>query len=720
VDLIQTLIVCEKPDAAARVARALDDDSDPRRTETQGVPYYECRRGKETIFVCSALGHLYAVNSKTHTGRRYYPVWDYAWKPKNVIDKESAKLARWIQVISRVAEKADRFINACDYDVEGSLIGYTILRYACKQAHSKAERMKFSTMTEKELQIAYKTRAPHLDLSQAEAGQCRHELDYLYGINLSRLLTESALKQNRGYSTLSTGRVQGPTLKFVVQREDEIQCFAPAPFWTICATITHDSKTYQIEFEKEKILILAAARRVVDSCKNALLEVANIESHNIWQLPPYPFDLSTLQSEAYRDFGFSPARTLAIAERLYLDALISYPRTSSQKLPPDTGYRDILRGLARRPQYEALASKLANHAGVRPNQGPKQDPAHPAIYPTGESPKRALIQPEANLLDLIIKRFMATFAEQSLREATKLTLTKAPYNFFLKGSRLLKEGWIEFYRPYASDESETLPGLKIGDKVPIKNIELVEKSTEPPPRYNPSSLLRKMEDANIGTKATRAEIIEILYRRGYIKETRIQATPLAQKVISILDKYCPLITDSDFTAQLENQMEKIQAEHSSRPEVLAQTIEHLRPVMLSLISRENELGAQLSEIVVAQRKSNVTFSYPCPSCGSNLTIVRSRSSGKRFIGCTGFQNGCKFTLPLPQFGTLTITQRNCKICGFQLIMIRSKGRRPMISCPRCYTMRPKAKATADTIAESKQAQPSDVGSLLEVPPLVKD
>jgi DNA topoisomerase I len=720
VDLIQTLIVCEKPDAAGRVARALDDDTDPHRTETQGVPIYECQRGKETIFVCSALGHLYTVDSKTHAGRRYYPVWDYTWKPKYLVDKDPAKLARWIHAISQIAKESDRFINACDYDVEGSLIGYTILRYACNQAHSKAERMKFSTMTEKELQTAYKTRAAHLDVSQAEAGQCRHELDWLYGINLSRLLTESALKQNRGYSTLSTGRIQGPTLKFVVQREDEIQCFAPTPFWTIDATISHAGETYQIEYEKEKIHVLVEARQVVDHCKNVLLEVANIEAHNIRQPPPFPFDLSTLQSEAYRHFGFSPARTLAIAEKLYLDALISYPRTSSQKLPSDIGYQDILRGLARIPHYGALASKLANHAGIRPNQGPKQDPAHPAIYPTGESPKRALVQPEANLLDLIVKRFMATFTEPSLREATKLTLTKDPYNFFLKGSHLVEEGWIEFYRPYASDDSQNLPDLRIGDKIPIKNIEFFEKFTEPPPRYNPSSLLRKMEETNIGTKATRAEIIEILYRRSYIKETRMQATPLAQKIISILDKYCPLITDSDFTAQLENQMEKLQAEQASRQEVLAQTLEHLRPVMLSLISKENELGAQLSDVVASQRRSNLTFSYPCPSCGSNLMIIRSRSSGKRFIGCIGYEKGCRFTLPLPQFGTLTITQRTCKICGFQLIMVRSKRRRPMVSCPRCYASKSKARGTVDTVRAPKEAQASVAEDLLEVPPLVKD
>src|SRR5256884_1252345 len=562
--MMQTLIVCEKPDAAARVARPLDEDGDPRRIETQGVTFYESRNKHESIVICSAIGHLYAVDSKTRTSRRYYPVWDFDWKPKHLIDKKSARLARWIQVISSLANKADRFINACDYDVEGSLIGYTILRYACQGADSKAQRMKFSTMTEKELRSAYKTLAPHLDIQLVEAGRTRHELDWLYGINLSRLLTQSALKQNRGYSTLSTGRVQGPTLKFVVQREEEIQCFAPTPFWTIDATIQHQGQTYPLEYTKEKVPTLAEATQISVDCKNALLEVANIETQTIQQPPPYPFDLSTLQSEAYRHFGYTPSRTLALAERLYLDALISYPRTSSQKLPPDVGYSEILRGIAARAEYRSLVSKLTNRTSLRPNQGPGQDSAHPAIYPTGESPKRRLLHPEANLLDLIIKRFMATFAESSLLETTKLILRKDQHSFFLKGSKLLRDGWIEFYRPYASEPDQKLPDLRVGEKVPIKKIDAVEKFTEPPSRYNPSSLLHKMEDENLGTKATRAEIIEILYRRGYIKDIRIQATPVAAKIISILDSYCPMITDSGFTSQVESQMEEIRSGSATR------------------------------------------------------------------------------------------------------------------------------------------------------------
>jgi DNA topoisomerase-1 len=718
VEVVQTLIVCEKPDAAARVARALDEDGDPRRVENQGVPFYESHSRQETILVCSALGHLYAVDSKTHISRRYYPVWDFEWKPKHLIDKKSARLARWIQVISSLADKVDRYINACDYDVEGSLIGYTILRYACHGADSKALRMKFSTMTEKELRSAYKTLAPHLDIPLVEAGRSRHELDWLYGINLSRLLTESALKQNRGYSTLSTGRVQGPTLKFVVDREEEAQCFAPTPFWTIDATLTEKGKDYNLEYEKERISTLAEAEQVVRDCRNAILEVETSESRNIQESPPYPFDLSILQSEAYRHFGYTPSRTLALAERLYLEALISYPRTSSQKLPPDIGYSEILRGIANMAQYRHLASKLTLQPALRPNQGPKEDPAHPAVYPTGESPKRPLIQPEANLLDLIIRRFMAAFAEASLRESSKLTLKKEPHRFFLRGSRLVREGWTQFYKPYTSEESQELPDLKVGDRTQLKKVQAPQKFTEPPPRYNPSSLLRKMEDKNIGTKATRAEVIEILYRRGYIKNIRIEATPLAVKIISLLSKYCPLIIDPGFTAKVEISMDNIQTLQTTRARVLSETLDHLRPIMLDLIAREDEIGSQLADVVTSQRIASLTFDYPCPQCRSKLKIIRSRTSGKRFIGCTGYEKGCRFTLPLPQFGNLSITHMNCKVCGFQLVQARTRGRRPMISCARCYSNKTKATAPGASLPSSG-SQPA-TSSLVEAASLVKD
>src|SRR6266581_3353855 len=268
---IKTLIICEKPDAAQRVARALDEENLPQKLESQGVPYFKCHTRTGPLIICSALGHLYGVDSKGRSSRRSYPVWDYHWAPKHLVDRTSARLARWVRVIGSLATNMDRYINACDYDIEGSVIGHTILQYACDGAAVKALRMKFSTMTERELRFAFQKLDPKAELPIVDAGKCRHELDWLYGINLSRLLTESSLKQGRGYATLSTGRVQGPTLGFVVEREGEISCFTPTPFWTVDATVARDGQTYTLEYEKEKIPTIAEAEQVVRDCKNAVL-----------------------------------------------------------------------------------------------------------------------------------------------------------------------------------------------------------------------------------------------------------------------------------------------------------------------------------------------------------------------------------------------------------------------------------------------------------------
>ena len=682
-EVIQILILCEKPDAAARVAQALDEDSQPLRTEAHGVPFYKATRGKQTLFVCSAIGHLYGVDSKGKSSRRNYPAWICDWKPRHLIDKKSLRLARWLSVIKSLAASSDRCINACDYDIEGSLIGYTILRYACDRADKKALRMKFSTMTEEDLMGAYGRLIPSLDLSQVEAGRCRHEIDWLYGVNLSRVLTESALKAGKGYATLSTGRVQGPTLKFIVDRDDEIQSFAPFPFWTIDAKIRHRGQTYAIEYEKSSIPTTSAAHQIVQECENAVLMVERADVYQTTSESPHPFDLSTLQSEAYRHFGLNPARTLALAEKLYLDGLISYPRTSSQGLPPDIGYQEILRKISVDSNYRLLATNLANRPFLRPNNGARTDPAHPAIYPTGVGTRRAL-QQETNLLDLIIRRFMATFAESSLHENTNITLEKHPHRFFLKGKKLIQEGWIECYRPFASYDDKQIPVLAIGDKVSIDSIGASESFTQPPHPYNPSSILRKMEDTNIGTKATRAETIETLYQRDYIEGNQIRPTTLALKITNLLNQECPAILDAEFTANLEERMDKIRTNEATRVEVLTEAIEHLRPIMQELASKSDLFGPELSQIVANQKAARATFDYPCPSCESRMVIIRSKTTGKRFIGCTGYYKGCRFSLPLPQYGTITIMNRNCKTCGFQLVRSWSPRRRILISCPRCY------------------------------------
>lgn len=690
-----TLIICEKPDAASHLAEALGSDG-TKKVQRNGVPYYELYKGGNKILVCSALGHLYQVDSKDSIGRRHWPVWDVVWKPKHLVEKGQKRTEVWLRSIGEIAKEADQFVNACDYDIEGSLIGYTILKYACG-ADRKAKRMKFSTLTEKELRSAYDHLMPQLDYPLVNAGMCRHEVDWLYGINLSRSLTESAHVYSGKYATISTGRVQGPTLKFVVDREVEILTHVPLPYWTIETLVILKGADVPVEYELDKIEVRAQADKVVQECDGRTGQVQDLDARNMRLAPPTPFDLTTLQGDAYRHFGFTPSQSLGLAERLYLDALISYPRTSSQKLPDSIGYAEIVGGLAKYSKYEVLAQKLLSSKKLSPNEGKKDDPAHPAIFPTGNPPKRKLEPREEKLLDLVVRRFMATFGPEAVKQSSKATLAVQGHKFYLRGSRILEPGWIEYYRPYANFEEIALPQISVGEEFRMKWISAKEKYTQPPPRFNPSSLLRLMEDENIGTKATRAEITETLYKRKYLKGERIGATPLAFDVIGLLERYCPKVIDVGFTRELEHKMEKIESGENDRESVVLQAVEDLKPIVEALKEHEARIGKRLSETIKGMRESEVTLISPCPDCGSNLVVIRSRKSGKRFIGCSGrWKTECRFSLPLPQFGLLTLLEKNCPDCGFQMVQVRSKGRRPMVSCPRCFVRKMKAKAQVIT------------------------
>ena len=680
-----TLVICEKPDAALHVAEALSESGEATKRHKHGAPYYQIDTNGERIIVCSAIGHLYQVDAKGSSERRNYPVWDFAWKPKHQVERGQRRQELWLQAIAELSEGVDTYINSCDYDLEGSLIGYMILKYACNGADQVAKRMKFSTLTEKELREAYTNPMPRLDFPLVYAGMCRHEVDWLYGVNLSRALTESAYKFSQRYSTLSTGRVQGPTLRFVVEREKEIVTFVPVPYWTIEAVVEIDEREMVAEYQVERLETSREAEQVVEKSSGRMGNVEDLESKRYHLVPPTPFDLSTLQAEAYRHFGLLPTHSLGIAERLYLDALISYPRTSSQKLPTTIGYREILSGLSKIPQYEKHSSTLLSARALRPNEGKKTDPAHPAIYPTGVSPKRRLEPREEKVFDLIVRRFMAAFGSAAIRESEKVTVKVDDLRFLVRGSRILDKGWTVFYEPYSKLEEIILPPISVGQKVAFEKVSAEKKFTQPPPRYNPSSLLRLMEEENIGTKATRAEILDTLHRRGYIKGERIVATSLAFKITELLLKYCPRVIDVAFTREVEGMMEKIESGQESREHVIFEAVEQLKPVIEDVKANETEIGKELTKTIKEMKMAEITLRPPCPQCGSELRVIRSRRSGKRFIGCSGmWKNNCRFGLPLPQFGVLTLLEKDCRECGFQLIQVKTKGKRPMISCPKCF------------------------------------
>jgi len=677
-----TLIVTEKPDAAKRIATALDAKGKPKKTQSKGVPYYEVYNNGNLVVV-PALGHLYTITSIQK--KRDYPVFDYQWVPLHLAERKASRIRTWLNVISKLAQDADGFVDACDYDIEGSIIGYSILKYACGGKEKTAKRMKYSTLTDEELQESYVNLLPTLDFALVEAGLTRHEVDWLYGINLSRALTQAAKTCSGQYATLSTGRVQGPTLKFLDKREKTIQCFVPTPYWTLTAKIEIDCFTFETQYEKT-LETIAETIAIRNSCKTRECQIQSVETKETLQNPPVPFDLTTLQSEAYRVFRYTPMRTSSILQHLYLDALISYPRTSSQKLPPSIGYKNILKKLAQTANYGKHAFELLAKNTLKPYEGKKFDSAHPAIYPTGTLPQKPLATAERNVFDLVVRRFLAVFGEPAVIQNVNVPVDINGNRFGFAVTRTLKEGWIKFYQPYVAVKNDRLPAFVEGQKVKVKRVTLNSNFTKPPPRYNPRSLLLKMEKEEIGTKATRAATIQTLQDRKYIKGTdSLQVSDLGFTVVNVLSHHCPVVVSPTMTRKLEQEMEGIQKGTQTKASVLRDTVETLQLVAAELKEKEAAIGAQLSLAVEKARLEERSVGI-CPKCGGQLVILRSKKTGKRFVGCSNYFKGkCNMAYPLPQKGTVKALGAACKGCGAPVVAAYFAGRKPWRLClnPQC-------------------------------------
>ena len=473
------LIITEKPQASFKIASALADGK-PIKKNNSGVPYYEITNGNTDIIVGSAVGHLYGLAQKKEEGKKKggwtFPVFDIEWTPTYETNKGAAFSRKYVTTLKKLAKMCDSFTVACDYDIEGEVIGLNVVRFICKK--EDANRMKFSTLTKDELRNAYQKKSQSLDWPQAKAGETRHILDWYYGINISRALT-SAYKSTGKFKILSSGRVQAPALKIVVDREKEIKAFKPVPYWEI--NLVGNLKTDAIEawhkngkfWEEEK------AKAVMANVKGQKKgTITDIQNKQFKQAPPVPFDLTSLQIEAYRAVRISPKETLSIAQELYTSGVISYPRTSSQKLPTTIGYKKILTNLSKQLQYESLSQKLLKTA-LKPNEGKKSDPAHPAIYPTGETPKE--LHPRVfKIYDIIVRRFMAVFGEPATRETMEIDIDVNKEPFKTKGTRTVEPGWHIYYEPYLKLEEQRLPAANKSDIVDINKITNHSKETTPP------------------------------------------------------------------------------------------------------------------------------------------------------------------------------------------------------------------------------------------------
>jgi DNA topoisomerase-1 len=724
------LVICEKPDAARRIAQALGTSTfermsglgktEARRREFLPPIFSATTRNGRHFVVCSAVGHLYEL-ADVKGNRSNYPVFDVKWMPilkkeKTTGPKAAVKSERIIKAISLLSQKATSFVHACDYDQEGEVIGYNILEYACNNKYDNSLRAKFSTLTNEEITNSFDNLLkPSKGL--AEAGRSRHVIDFIYGVNLSRALTQSFKLSNdaKRYRNLTMGRVQGPALAFVVDKEADIRKHIPVPYWTISAEFEKNGNVIKAHYYQQKVTTLSKATSIVDACTNQDGKITEIDHQNVRIAAPNPFSLGDLQREAYRVFKFSPSFTLSIAEKLYVNALISYPRTSSQKLPSSINYKKIILGLSKIDSpvagnnnkssnstsftYAQLTINLLSKDYLFPNEGSKTDPAHPAIYPTGEKPKGRLETAELKLFDLIIRRFLATFGDPSISELiTVIILANDDDHIFrADGKRMIDEGWMYFYKPYISRtglaSSQThLPRLHIGDILKNIAITMDEKFTQPPSRYNQASLLEKMEKEKIGTKATRSDIINTLFKRNYIANTTtfyqkennagggvIEATDIGFAIIQSMRKYIPNIVSTDLTRSMEQQLEEIESHKAISGHVIEYAISKLDEAIVPFKQNEIEIGRQITDAVIITKNKQQIILGPCPVCGiGDLKIISSNVTKKRFVGCSNYALGkCKATAPLPQKGSIKNTGKICSLCRWPVV---SAVYRPQTKC----------------------------------------
>ena len=727
------LVVCEKPTVALRIAQALGTssfakitgtgrDSGPTNRNKSGLqsPVFSAISQKgQSFVVCSALGHLYGLVD-VNGNRSVYPIFDVKWMPilKKRIGKgpkTAAASERIIKSISSLSQKATCFIHACDYDQEGEVIGYNILQYACNNKYEKSLRAKFSTLTDQEIRNSFDKLLPP-SKRLAEAGRARHLIDFVYGVNLSRALTQAFKNSNSGkrYYNLSIGRVQGPALAFVVDKEMSIRNHIPVPYWTIYAEFEKYGHMIETYYCRQKIETLLEATSIVDACSNQAGKVTEIENQKITLRAPYPFNLGDLQKEAYRIFRFSPSYTLSIAERLYINALISYPRTSSQRLPSSINYRKIISDLSKigspapknnvnsnmlsdglpidGPYTRMAMELLSNNIRLSPNEGSKTDPAHPAIYPTGERLRGRLNASESKIFDLIIRRFLATFGQPAISLQTIVTINVIDDHFFQAANKtIIDEGWMRFYRPYISNKLGSgyhsyLQAFRKGDTLKNDAVTMTERFTSPPSRFNQSSLLEEMETKKIGTKATRSEIINTLFKRNYISNVSsskdvsgsrqsngsgggIEATDLGVEIVQSMLKYLPNIVSTDLTRSMEELLEGIEIGADRSDFVIKYSIAKLKEAIIPFKEKEIEIGNRITDAVNVTRDKQQMILGTCPVCGKgSLKIITSRKTKKRFVGCSNYSSGeCKATAPLPQKGSIRTTGEICSSCRWPVL-----------------------------------------------------
>ncbi len=584
------LVVTEKNDAAQQIARLLSESGKPKADKVYNTPIYRFRKGGEDWVTIGLRGHImqpdfppelkfdpqegwYGLTAEGEhlpadvpdglarppfaTKRKPFladgvdikgwkiPSLPYlVWAPIEKLPAEK----EIIRSLKNLAKKADSVIIGTDFDREGELIGSDALKQILSVAPDvKVSRARYSAFTKAEIDHAFDNLVA-LDQDLADAGESRQHIDLIWGAVLTRYLT--CVRFGGLGNTRSAGRVQTPTLALVVERERERMAFVPEDYWVLSGEATHaDSDPFRITHATARFTDHDAAEKAYGHVRDAKTATVRAVTRKTRRVnPPVPFNTTSMQAAAAAE-GISPARAMRLAESLYMDGLISYPRVDNTVYPSSLDLRECVRTLSSVPQFAPTCKALLGQGTLHATRGKQETTDHPPIYPTGAANPDNLQPAEWKLYNLIARRFLATL----MGPATIAT-----------GNVLAVPGFRAIY-PYGLKKDDQLPELAEGDVCDVTSMALDAKQTEPPARYSQGKLIQEMEKRGLGTKSTRASIIQRLYDVKYLKNDPAEPSKLGMAIIDALTSYAPRVTTPEMTAELEGDMTKVAEGAQGRP-----------------------------------------------------------------------------------------------------------------------------------------------------------
>ncbi|NHB43653.1 type I DNA topoisomerase [Helicobacter pylori] len=579
--------------------------------------------------------------------------------PNYVVDKDHKELVKQIIELSK---KASITYIATDEDREGEAIGYHVACLIGGKLESYP-RIVFHEITQNAILNALKT-PRQIDMSKVNAQQARRFLDRIVGFKLSSLISSKITKG------LSAGRVQSAALKLVIDKEREIKAFKPLTYFTLDAYFEPHLEAQLISYKGNKL----KAQELIDGkkaqeIKNELEKesyfISSIVKKSKKSPTPPPFMTSTLQQSASSLLGFSPIKTMSIAQKLYegvatpqgVMGVITYMRTDSLNIA-----KEALEEARNKILKDYGKDYLPPKAKVYSSKNKNAQEAHEAIRPTSiilepNALKDYLKPEELKLYTLIYKRFLASQMQDALFESQSVVVACEKGEFKASGRKLLFDG---YYKILGNDDKDKLlPNLKENDPIKLEKLESNAHVTEPPVRYSEASLIKVLESLGIGRPSTYAPTISLLQNRDYIKveKKQISALESAFKVIEILEKHFEEIVDSKFSASLEEELDNIAQNKADYQQVLK---DFYYPFMDKIEAGKKNIISQ---------KVHEKTGQSCPKCGGEL--VKKNSRYGEFIACNNYPK-CKYVKQTENANN-EATQELCEKCGGEMVQKFSRN-----------------------------------------------